>query len=242
LFILFRRRAAFPVVIRGWLPKKLFARIPNSPPPESLLIIYILVFLGIHTLSRAIFFSPRYLLPLFPALTIVAGRGLDELWHSRYRSVKAIAVILFLILLSLGLINHLGYIRPPTITEDVDIAERKIENLQTSGRTVRAIIEYLKSREAYHVHCSYFLQWRIIFESRESIIASSRQFSVTPSRFPEYDRRVAEADRVAIIFHRDSFQHGKFRRSVYGRGREGEEINEYIVYILNRPGGGQSGP
>ncbi len=217
--------------VASLLPVKSARRSRSAPEPGGILVIYLILYLFLHTFSRAMTFSPRYLLPLFPALAIVAGGVISRLLSSRGRILRTMALILLVPALGLGIYNHLGYLRSPTVTDDILTPEGTVVNAQTSGAAAENIIDYLKEQGVRHVHCSYFLQWRLIFESRESVIASSGEFALEPPRYPAYDREVYQAQRYALIFHRDSLQHQQFLVSPLARWMYPQPIDEYVVYL-----------
>jgi hypothetical protein len=80
-----------------------------------------------------------------------------------------------------------------------------VVNRMTDCAATLRIREYLERRLIRHAPCSYGLQWRLVFESSESIIASSPLFGGYP-RYQEYDLAVRKADRVATILHRDDYR------------------------------------
>ncbi len=228
---LYLYRHSLRSIVSALLPEKLRRRSWPPPKPEGILVFYLYLFLFLHTFSRAMIFSPRYLLPLFPVLSIVSGAVIARLLRSGLRSGRIVARLLLVTLAGLGIFNHLGYLRAPTVTDDVLTTEGLVVNAQTSGRAARNIIEYLQEKGVRHVHCSYFLQWRLIFESRESVIASSGEFALEPSRYPPYDREVYQAEIFALIFHRDSIQLQQFLLSEPAQWMYPRMIDEYVVFL-----------
>ena len=231
LYMLFSCRSSLKAIMRAWLPGNFWGRRLKPPQAEGILLFYLIIFLLLQTRSRAISFSPRYLLPLFPALAIVSGAAIGRLWHSNANFIRTIGMIALSVLIILGLGNHIFHIGPSTVTDDVLLPEGRIANLQTSGRAAEVIINYLKQHKVYYAHCSYFLQWRILFESRETVIASSQEFAVGPSRYPAYDRQVRKAETFALIFHKDSVQYQQFSRAIYAKRMIPKRIHEYVVYL-----------
>jgi len=141
------------VVTRQFLGKK-----TQATAGEGILLFYLIIFLLLQTRSRAISFSPRYLLPLFPALAIVSGAAIGRLWHSNANFIRTIGMIALSVLIILGLGNHIFHIGPSTVTDDVLLPEGRIANLQTSGRAAEVIINYLKQHKfimpTAHISCS----------------------------------------------------------------------------------------
>jgi len=79
--------------------------------------------------------------------------------------------------------------------------------ITTSGKAVTALASFLESHNIHYVLTPYEIQWRLIFESRERIIASSSGLSRI-DRYPDYD--IAFHDHVslkgepcAVVFDKD---------------------------------------
>jgi hypothetical protein len=109
-------------------------------------------------------------------------------------------------------------------------------NRPTSGETVPAIIGYLKRQNISCFRGTYFIQWRIIFESREQLIGSSRGLWPTADRYPPYDELVRNARRIALIFHKDDAQLESFLSSGMQREFDScEQIGEYVIFTGNQP-------
>ena len=144
--------------------------------------------------------------------------------------MKMIAAMTFILLFGSGIITHIGYIRLSTVTDDVLLTDGRIVNLQTTGKAATSIIEFLQRLGISHVRSAYFIQWRILFESQESIIASSNGFIPGLSRFREYDDQVDQAQPIAFVFHKDSAQLQDFSNSQIAAQLVHNQIFEYVIY------------
>jgi 4-amino-4-deoxy-L-arabinose transferase-like glycosyltransferase len=175
--------------------------------------------------------SPRYLLPIYVPLLFIAliVQYQVELQFSQAGWRHAPGLILAL-LIGMSLYNNLTYLRPASVTDDIQRTDGSIVNVQTDGKLALRLIDYLQSQNVGYVRTGYFLQWRILFESRETIIASSRGYSPTVVRFKEYDKQVGGAQRVAIILHRDSSYLQEAVKTALAKGMKRVEIDDYVVF------------
>lgn len=182
-------------------------------------------------LSKDVAQSPRYFLPLFPALSILAGVAVSGLWHSKGFVIKLGGAALGVFLLGLGVVTHTGYIRPCMVNDDVRLADGRMVNVPTACSAPDEIIAYLRQQSITYVRCAYFLQWRLLFESHGEIIASSEGMDPGLSRFPMYDQQVRQAERVATIFHQDAAQLALFAASAPPTQWVHKQIAQYVVWV-----------
>ena len=226
---------------RGFLRPKLrsvFSRgqppIPDSRPGlETLLALSVLVHVVIYGLSSKAGVSPRYLLPIYPALAMVAGSAICELGSCSGVLPRLLALGSLVALVAIGGAGSLAHIRPATVTDGVYVARGVQENRETRGESIPAVIRHLRGIGVSHVRSPYFSQWRLVFESDESIIAGCRDLIPCSVRHLEYEERVFEADRVAYVFHRDSLLPPELRAGGGSRYYE-EIIHEYRVFVDRR--------
>jgi 4-amino-4-deoxy-L-arabinose transferase-like glycosyltransferase len=229
-YILFTHRKSFYRIFTAWLPGKYRSKNQNPPKPESLLVLSVFIHLAVCTVSRNTTLSPRYFLQLFPALSISAASAIDKMWQKNSKIITVLATTIFVVLISSGIITHTTYIKPSTVTDDVLLADGRIVNVQTSGDAAGTIATFLQQRGITHVRSSYFIQWRIIFESQEAVIASSHGFIPGLNRFPEYDERVNQAQSVALIYHKDSAQLYDYLQKAAAVDMYQAQIYDYVVF------------
>ncbi len=177
-----------------------------------LLVVYVLAHLLVFAFSGVAHKSARYLLPVYPALAILAGAAVASLWESSRRVQRALGAAALAALVGLGLANHVAHIGPSRVVDGVLQPGSRFENRMTAGSAVPEILAFLEHEKISHVSAAYFLQWRLLFESGETVIASSVGFRPGSRILPEYDVAVANAERVAVIFHRDSAQLAPFEQ------------------------------
>lgn len=203
---------------------------------EVLLILYVLTYLIIFSISGRLASSPRYLLPLYPALALVAARGVARLGCDQNPGLKVGGIVLLSTLLVLGSINHFSYIGQSWVNDDVFIQGQGRVNRKTSGSTIPALIDYLNNRRVSRVWCTYFVQWRLVFESNEVIIASSKNLSPGDVRYPLYDAIVwRKTGPEAIILHHEDTQLASLLKQPMAKTWEREAIGEYVV-LIPKPG------
>jgi hypothetical protein len=197
---------------------------------ETLLVVYLIIYPIIFSASGRIG-APRYLLPLYPALAIVAARGVNWLCMDQNRMFNVTGIILLIALVLFGAINHLTYIGKSWVNDDVFIGGQRLVNRETSGKTISKIIDFLNERQVSRVWCTYFVQWRLLFESNEEIIASSDKLIPSTVRYPLYDAIVWDhGGPQAIILHHEDTQLVSVQQSIIN-GYEQEVIGEYLVLI-----------
>jgi hypothetical protein len=205
---------------------------PARPDIEISLLLYLVLYLIVTATSPNSAASPRYLLPLFPALALVAGRSVSYLVQEKNRLLNLAGVILLAALILSGIVNHAAYIGPSSVADDVIIEGKGRVTLMTSGETIPAIIDYLEEQGVSRVWSTYFIQWRLIFESDEEIIASSVPFSPGAQRYPLYDDLVRDSDGpVAIVLHEQDSQLLSLLERPQTAGCAQKAIGEYMVII-----------
>jgi len=180
---------------RGSLKNLFFSLLPGRRfslnfKREVWFICYFLIFIILYSLSPFAGGCPRFLLPLYPFIPISIAFFLNWLWE-RKRIQKAISSLLLVLLLFVDL----GY----------DISLAKSDEVidgrtRTSGKIASRIVKFLNDQDIKYIYTTYFLKWRIIFESNERIIASHYHHG-TLHRYPLYERIVARAENFAYVFH-----------------------------------------
>lgn len=201
---------------------------------ETALVVYLILYPVIFSVSGSIGSSPRYLVPLYPALAIVAARGVNWLCMDRNRVFNVTGIILLIALVVFGSINHSAYIGKSLVNDDVLIQGQVPVSRQTQGETISKIVDFLNKRQVSRVWCTYFVQWRLLFESNEEIIASS--YKLIPGadtiRYPLYDTIVwQQGGPQAIILHHEDTQLASLLEQSAINGYEQEVIGEYVVLM-----------
>lgn len=198
----------------------------------GVLILAVLSHLVFFTISREKGLSPRYLLPLYVPLLLIVIVVQDYVQSKFARpGLRWLAHATIAVFILSGVYNNLTYIHAPTVTDDVLLPDWHIINVQTDGRLPQRLIELFRAQSITHVRTGYFLQWRILFESQETIVASSEGYFPTVSRFAEYDHLVATADRVALVQHKDSMYLQQIEQSDWVQTMQRFVLDDYVIYI-----------
>ncbi len=198
----------------------------------GVLILTVLSHLVFITISREKGLSPRYLLPLsVPLLFIVIV--MQDFVQSKFArpGIRWFAYGILVVLIVSGVYNNLTYIHAPTVTDDVLLPDWRIINVQTDGRLPQRLITLFRTHGITYIRTGYFMQWRILFESQETIIASSEGYFPTVSRFLEYDHLVATAERVAFVQHKDSLYLQQIEQSDWAQTMRRFVLDDYVIYI-----------
>ncbi|MEW6200996.1 MAG: hypothetical protein AB1546_03410 [bacterium] len=155
-----------------------------------------LIFVFLYFLSPFSGASPRYLLPLEPFISIHIAAAVFILMRSRHCIAHMVSVCVFFLMIS---VLSFGF---SSIISDKSIVEG---NVKTDPKSVTEIIEFLNSENITCVHTTYFIKWRIIFESREKIAAIDMLASRKPDSYMRYESRGCPPGApVAIVLHKRS--------------------------------------
>jgi len=185
IFLVVRARRSLKNLFFSLLPGRRF-----SPSAETWIICYLFIFIILYSFSPYAGGCPRFLLPLYPFIPISIAFFLNWLWERR-RIQKAISILLLVLLLSIGLRYDISLARSDEVIDG---------KIRTSGKLASRIVEFLNDQDIRYIYTSYFLKWRIIFESNEAIVASHKHHGIL-HRYPLYERIVERAENFAYVFH-----------------------------------------
>ena len=178
---------------------------------------------NVWTLGRA----PRYLLPLEPYLTLLAVIGIAILLKSkrppaRYLGVMSAACLAF--------VCALGF---ASILSDNTIYEG---NIKTRPGSIPGVVERLKQEKITCVHTTYFIKWRILFESRETVHAMDIDIMRGGKQsYDFYEQNACGGDSPpTFVMHRSSplgleiynnIRHGMIPY------REPEAVGDHVIFL-----------
>ncbi len=185
IFLIARVRSSLKNLFFGFLPGRRF-----SPSAETWIICYFFIFIILYSFSPYAGGCPRFLLPLYPFIPISIAFFLSWLWERR-RIQRTISILLLVLLLFVDL----GY--DISLAKSDEVIDGKI---RTSGKLASRIVKFLNDQDIRYIYTSYFLKWRIIFESNEGIIASHKHHGIL-HRYPLYEKIVERAENFAYVFH-----------------------------------------
>ncbi len=176
--------------------------------------------------------SPRYFLPVFMPVLLLAALGLSRLTCSTPRArlglPYAAGWLAGLWLLASGVLTSVDALQGSWVDDDVLMGDGTIHNVLVPGDSVRKIVVLLDHNGIDRVRTTYFVQWRLLFESQERIVSSSKGLHPGGSRHPEYDRLVARARAPALVLHKDSVENARLANRVKYRKLA---VDDYRVYL-----------
>lgn len=185
IFLIARAKKSLKNFFFGLLPGRRF-----FPSAETWIICYLFIFIILYSVSPYAGGCPRFLLPLYPFIPISIALFLNWLWERR-RIQRAISISLLVLLLSIGLRYDVS------LAKSNEVIDGKI---RTSGKLASQVVKFLNDQDIKYIYTTYFLKWRIIFESNERIIASHHHHG-TLHRYPLYEKIVERAENFAYVFH-----------------------------------------
>jgi hypothetical protein len=161
-------------------------------PIVVLILIYVPLYLICFALSSpGVVLCPRYLVPLVPAMASIMGLALARLprWSCAAACVYLLAAFAFF---------SAGLIRTPRLYE---------HRIFYDPADIRALARTLEERGIRFVKSIYLIEWRLLFETQERVIAVNLR---DPVRYPPYRQRLQQAvlkegAPVAYVFHKDAY-------------------------------------
>jgi 4-amino-4-deoxy-L-arabinose transferase-like glycosyltransferase len=154
--------------------------------------------------------EPRYLELLAPLLAVVVAALLTDV---RVAAV-ALAAAVGLSFASLVELRDAGGIAPGA--PDV-----------RAPTTVEPLVDVLDRHGVTRARADYWVAYRVTFLTRERIVVAPNE----GSRYPPYDERVAESDRVARIFVAGSRSEAPARAPLLADGYTRVTAGPYVVYV-----------
>lgn len=184
----------------------------RPPRLEAVLVVGALFpFLYASTSYTYFVDEPRYLVYLAPITTLLLGR----LAAARFAmAVVVLGAAIALSIAGLGRMEQQGFYRP-------GIAEGRVPN------DMGPLIRTLEAHGADRVLASYWIAYRLSFESRERIIATSTGFS----RYPRWDRLVRESPHPSYVFVADSSKDHRARAQLTAQGYQRYRAGDFAAYI-----------
>lgn len=149
------------------------------------------VVLGLTALLESEIFYYRYLLPTAAAIIFFYFARVTDLNHLRYRWKVILLSVGFVIVVAGGI----------STVDAKNFYERRVLGDYTANAARRKLVENLLSDGIQHVYClEPLLQWNIIWDSKERIIA---RWIEPVDRYPAYpkavDRAFYSGEKVALV-------------------------------------------
>jgi len=206
----------------------------------------ILLFISLYLASYC-FANPygpnvhRFLLLLYPYISIIIGELVIDL-YKRKEVLKYFGMIIMIFFVIVGEVTYIANMDKHSewLDQDYKITKdkkRPIEPifLKTKGETITQVISFLNSQGIKYVNTTFFIKYRLIFESNETIIASSEFFYPEGDSNPFYEDivRGAGSHSMAIVLYDGSGYSALVKKMVesreipYRKKRIGEMIVLY---------------
>lgn len=180
--------------------------------------------------------SGRYFLPIWFALSLMAGGVVDE-WGRK----KAIGLALIGVILLFNLWGNLqcALSNPPGLTTQFYPSAR------VDMRAMPELIQFLREKGAIRGYSNYWVAYPLAFLTNEEIIFSPRfpyhpdlRYTERDDRYPVYTKLVEESDQVALITTLNPALDEKLRRLLNEKNVRWNEkqIGDFVVYYeLSEP-------
>ena len=188
--------------------KSLFVRIFTSKRlsfkdirKESFIIVFMMIAM-LSYMSKGTH-SVRYLLLLYPFVFICMSLFTLNLFNKKDIFIKMFGVFLIIIFVGIGLFQNIDLTRANTTVEGVgSYAEQNFEGIME-------LIAFLDSHNIRYIYATYFIKWKVLFESKERIIASCYYFAPCGQGgyVPPYEDIVNNADDFAYVFLHTNFKY-----------------------------------
>lgn len=184
---------------------------------ETIFIIFIVIYILFYCFSAFAGVAPRYFVPLMPYCIFLIAIFLVR------SNKKHIYFIFLILLLIIGVSDSLRLYQKGYVTDGI---------INTGYATSSKIIDFLKKEDINNVYTTYFLKWRIIFESNEDIIASCNYLCPCRYRYAPYEEDVEKADNFAYVFHNSSVFNKIFKEAFdrYNSTYKIKKIDDKIVF------------
>jgi 4-amino-4-deoxy-L-arabinose transferase-like glycosyltransferase len=161
-------------------------------------LVWLALYFGTHFSVDA---TGRYILPLYPALSIVAGLWLERI--NRWKRPVSIALLAGLLVFNLG--THIRAVNrvPPGITAQMNPA------LQFDNSSDQALIDFVAAHGG-RGYSHHWISYKIDFLSRERVILAALlpyrpdlRWNPRDDRYPPYTAAVAAAPLPVYVTHRE---------------------------------------
>jgi hypothetical protein len=168
--------------------------------------------------------EPRYLLPIYSALFLVPAVAADRWAREGRRAIAAtsIATLLAVHVYGFAQSSRASDLLLLSATERVSADHREI-------------IGFLERERIRHVYTSYWIGYRLAFETGERVVFAPFGQPAT-ERIPSYGREVRRAERVAYVFPPTLARIVTASLDALGVGYTRHQASGYeVIYDLERP-------
>jgi len=176
----------------------------------------------------------RFFLLLYPYISIFTADLILNL-NTRKVFMRILGASAFVFIVLIGEVSYITSFAEESWWMDPDPTGPYI---QTKGETIPRVISFLDSQGIAYVHTTHYIKYRLIFESKEGIIASSEFFHPELKFYQVYENIVREEKHksTAIVLYRESRYVAAFQRLLreedipYKKNEIGEMV---VLYNFN---------
>ena len=195
----------------------------NKMNKENIFIIFIIIYLLFYCFSAFAGVAPRYFVPLLPYCIFLIAIFITKI------NKKYFYFIFLIFLLIMGISDTVGLHQKDYVIDGI---------IKTKYDTSSKIIDFLKINDINYVYTTYFLKWRLIFESDEEIIASCNHLCPCGYRYIPYEEAVKNSENFVYVFHNTSVFNKIFKDAFdrYNSTYKIKKIDDKIIfYELSKP-------
>ncbi len=232
-----RNRRLIGRLARALIPgARLSLRLEGPGAPEAVLLLYAAMMLVGYASSGKAGFTARYFLPLLPTVFVLVAAAAIEAWDRSRTLGRTLVLAIVSFMLALGPAANIFAMGESRIVTSVVIARGQLRNRYLAGDTVPTLERFLEAQNVKYVVTSSGIQWPLIFESGEKIVASSLYVVPGQVRYPAYDEAVwRNPDSAAWVFHASSIMRQRLENILERENIAHERAEIGSLYIYYRP-------
>jgi len=176
----------------------------------SYVLIYLIAYLVLNT--NMLLPNERFFLPIYPSISILTSLVVLEL-SGKTAIRKGLSYGLISVLLLVGLILNISNIGKESRISGYNYKDRlTYKGYTIKGETVDKIVSFLEENGIQFAYSTYYLKYHLIFLSGERILVSSHLAPPQDKKwYPPYDMSIYLADKIALVFHKDSYLNQTWR-------------------------------
>ena len=194
-YILYLNYDNFKLIFRGLFKLK-NSKIKKLKFLEIFVVFYLLLYFLAYLFSG--FSDTQHLLPIYPFLAIVIALSFNYFLSSqKTKQYSIMAIVLLCLIIFSSIISYISII---------NLGNKEDES---------NIINFLNENEIKYAYTTYFIKWKMTFQSDENIIASCDGLCPCNYRYPLYEEIVSKQDKIAIILWDNSLLNAKLKDYIY---------------------------
>ncbi len=199
LYFLFKTGGNFILWVKGiFFPQKVPA-LNRDFGKYAFLIVFLLIYQFLFTFTTFSEASPRYILPVMPALFAVMALVAIKLLTYPKKAVRILVALAVLVWAAMGIKETIA------LSKDYRMIEAKFV---ADSRDLDTLIDFMQENHINTAYSNYFTQFRVMFYSNWTMTVSRTlnndgaiMGSPGISLYPEAEKIVVQSSNPAFIFH-----------------------------------------